>query len=70
MAQIMRKKNFKIQMLAGNRLKICVGASSQICTTLVVYFVSIKDSLIFDLIFKISKYETHTSYQFQQQKKS
>ena len=23
--KIMRKKNFKIQMLAGNRLKICVG---------------------------------------------
>ena len=30
----MRKKNFKIQMLVGNRLKICVAASSQISTTL------------------------------------
>ena len=25
-AKIMRKNNFKIQMLAGNRLKICVSA--------------------------------------------
>ena len=31
----MRKNNFKIQMLAGNSLKICVGASSQISTTLI-----------------------------------
>ena len=30
----MRKKNSKIQMLAGNRLKIRVGDSSQISTTL------------------------------------
>ena len=29
-AKIMRKKNFKIQMLAGNRFKIPVDASSQI----------------------------------------
>ena len=34
MAKIMKKKNFKIQMLAGNRLKIHVGASSQISTPL------------------------------------
>ena len=33
-AKIMRKKNFKIQVLAGNRLKICVGANSQISKTL------------------------------------
>ena len=33
-AKIMRKKNFKIQMLVGNRLKIRVGASSQISMTL------------------------------------
>ena len=26
----MRKKNLKIQMLAGNSLKICLGASSHI----------------------------------------
>ena len=36
MAKIMRKRNFKIQMLeAGKSLKICVGASSQISITLV-----------------------------------
>ena len=34
----MRKKNLKIQMLAGNSLKICLGASSQISTTLVSSF--------------------------------
>jgi hypothetical protein len=34
MAKTMRKKNFKIQMLVGNSLKIRVGASSQIITTL------------------------------------
>ena len=33
-AKIMRKKNFKIQMLAGNTLKIGVGASFEISTTL------------------------------------
>ena len=33
-AKIMRKKNLKIKMLAGNRLKICVGASFQISVTL------------------------------------
>ena len=36
MAKIMRKKNFKIQMLAGNRLKNCVGASFEIISTLPV----------------------------------
>ena len=35
MAKIMRKKNFKIQMLAGNTLKIGVSASFEISTTLV-----------------------------------
>ena len=34
MAKIMRKKNFKMKMLAGNRLKIHVGANSEISTTL------------------------------------
>ena len=33
-AKIMRKKNFKIQMLAGNTLKIGVGGSFEISTTL------------------------------------
>ena len=33
--KIMRKNNFKLQMLAGNRLKICVGASFEISMTLV-----------------------------------
>ena len=33
-AKIMRKKNFKIQMLAGNRLKIRVGADFEISSTL------------------------------------
>ena len=32
MEKTMRKKNIKIQMLAGNSLKICIGASSQIST--------------------------------------
>ena len=32
----MRKNNFKLQILAENRLKICVSASSQISTTLVI----------------------------------
>ena len=31
----MRKKNFKIKMLVGNRLKIHVGASFEISSTLV-----------------------------------
>ena len=35
-AKIMRKMNFKIQMLAGNTLKIGVGAAFEISTTLVV----------------------------------
>ena len=35
-AKIMRKKNFKIQMLAGNTLKIGVGGSFEISTTLVI----------------------------------
>ena len=35
MAKIMRKKNFKIQMLAGNRLKIRVSAGFEIISTLV-----------------------------------
>ena len=34
-AKIMRKKNFKIQMLAENTLKIGVGASFEISMTLV-----------------------------------
>ena len=34
-AKIMRKMNFKIQMLAGNTLKIGVGASFEISMTLV-----------------------------------
>ena len=33
-AKIMRKKNFKIQMLAGNTLKIGVGGSFEISTIL------------------------------------
>ena len=36
-AKIMRKKNLKIQMLAGNTLKIGVGASFEISTTLGMY---------------------------------
>ena len=35
-AKTMRKKNFKIQMLAGNSLKICLGAFFEISTTLEV----------------------------------
>ena len=35
MAKIMRKNNFKIQMLAGNELKVCVCASFEISLTLV-----------------------------------
>ena len=34
----MRKKTFKIQMLAGNRLKICVGAGFEIASQLHVRF--------------------------------
>ena len=34
MPKIMRKQNFKIQMLAGNRLKIRVGAGFEISSTL------------------------------------
>ena len=34
-AKTMRKKNFKIQMLAGNSLKIRLGAFFEISTTLV-----------------------------------
>ena len=30
-------------MLAGNRLKLCVGASSQISTTLVIFYPEIFD---------------------------
>ena len=33
-AKTMRKKNFKIQMLAGNSLKICLGAFFEISMTL------------------------------------
>ena len=40
-AKIMRKKNFKIQMLAGNTLKIGVGASFEISTTLVAQLLQI-----------------------------
>ena len=36
-AKIMRKKNFKIQMLVGNKLKIRVGAGFEIILTLVRY---------------------------------
>ena len=35
MAKDMRKKNLKIQMLAGNTLKIGVAAGFEISTTLV-----------------------------------
>ena len=35
--KIMRKKNFKIQMLVGNKLKIRVGAGFEIILTLVRY---------------------------------
>ena len=34
MAKIMRKKNLKIQNLAGNTLKSCLHSGSQISTTL------------------------------------
>jgi hypothetical protein len=34
MVKIMPKNNFKIQMLAGNRLKILAGASFEISFTL------------------------------------
>ena len=34
--KIMRKKNFKIQMLAGNTLKISVCASFEISMTLII----------------------------------
>ena len=37
MAKIMRKTNFKIQMLAGKKLKICIGAGSEISTILSRY---------------------------------
>ena len=33
-AKIMRKKNFKIQILAGNTLKIGIGGCFEISTTL------------------------------------
>ena len=36
MAKTIRKNNFKIQMLAGNSMKSCFGASSQISTTLTI----------------------------------
>ena len=36
----MRKNYFKIQMLAGKRLKICVGADFEISSTLIHYFSS------------------------------
>ena len=39
--KIMSKKNLKIQMLAGNRLKSCVSAGSEISTTLVFNFVNL-----------------------------
>ena len=39
MAKIMRTKNLKIQMLAGNSLKICVGAGFEISSTLVMDWV-------------------------------
>ena len=35
MAKIMRKKNLKIQNLAGNTLKSCLHSGSQISTTLI-----------------------------------
>ena len=38
MAKIMRKKNFKIQILTGNRLKIHVGAGFEISLTLAAAF--------------------------------
>ena len=39
----MRKKNLKIQNLAGNTLKSCLHSGSQISTTLVNYQIPEKD---------------------------
>ena len=44
MAKIMRKKNFKIQMLAGNTLKICGSAGLEISLTLVNLFLFVEMS--------------------------
>ena len=44
-AKIMRKMNFKIQMLAGNTLKIGVGAGFEISTTLVTKSIEITQYL-------------------------
>ena len=37
MAKIIKKKNFGIQILGGNTLKICVGAGFEISSTLDIY---------------------------------
>ena len=47
MAKIMRTKNLKIQMLAGNRLKICVDASFEIISTL-VFLVQTKNTMLWE----------------------
>ena len=58
MVKFMRKNNFKIQMLVRNRLKICVGTSSQISTTLVILIQNIKR----DLVLGTTSNYTHISY--------
>ena len=53
-AKTMRKKNFKIQMLAGNSLKICLVASFEISTTLVHTFLYMLRLFSLILIFLFS----------------
>ena len=45
-AKITRKNNFKIQMLAGNILKICVGAGFEISSTLVILLFNVIDRIL------------------------
>ena len=57
-AKIMRKKNFKIQMLAGNTLKIGVGAAFEISMTLVVLFPGLTSTTTYSSI-SLSKREQY-----------
>ena len=40
MASFLQNLNFKIQMLAGNSLKMCIGVGFEISSTLVVFLLS------------------------------